>query len=82
LTRLRTCGLTCTRFLLAAAEVIGERRLVRAIEPLFQRAALGDGYEMMRGLRHGPERAVAPDWETLAGIMRPLTRHHRAGCRR
>jgi HEAT repeat protein len=69
-------------FLLAAADAIGERRLLRAIAPLFQRAALGDGYEMMQGLRHGPERAAAPDWQTLTGIMRPLTRHHRAGCRR
>jgi hypothetical protein len=69
-------------FLLAAADAIGERRLLRAIAPLFQRAALGYAYEMMRGLRHGPERAVAPDSQVLTSIMRPLTRHHRAGCRR
>lgn len=69
-------------FLLATADAIGERRLLRAIAPLFQRAALGDAYEMMRGLRHGPERAAAPDWQALTSIMRPLTRHHRAGCRR
>jgi HEAT repeat protein len=69
-------------FLIAAADAIGERRLLRAIAPLFQRAALGDANEMMQGLRHGPERAAAPDWRALTGIMRPLTRHHRAGCRR
>jgi len=69
-------------FLLAAAEAVGERRLLRAIAPLFQRAALGDGYEMMQNLRHGPERAAAPDWQVLASIMRPLTCYHRAGCRR
>jgi HEAT repeat protein len=69
-------------FLLAAAGAIGDRRLLRAIAPLFQRAALGDAHEMMQGLRHGPERAAAPDWQALAGIMRPLTRDHRAGCRR
>jgi len=69
-------------FLLAAADAIGERRLLRAIAPLFQRAALGDANEMMQGLRHGPERAVAPDWKALSSIMRPLTRHHQAGCRR
>jgi HEAT repeat protein len=69
-------------FLIAAADAIGERRLLQAIAPLFQRAALGDGYEMMQGLRHGPERAVAPDWPLLTSIMRPLTRHQRAGCRR
>lgn len=69
-------------FLLAAADSIGERRLLRAIAPLFGQAALGDGYEMMQGLRHGPERAAAPDWQVLASIMRPLTRHERVGCRR
>ena len=55
---------------------------LRAIAPLFQRAALGDAYEMMQNLRHGPERAAAPDWQALTSIMRPLTRHHQAGCRR
>jgi HEAT repeat protein len=69
-------------FLLAAAEATGERKLLRAVAPLFQRAALGDAYEMMQNLRHGPERAAAPNWQALTGIMRPLTRHHRAGCRR
>jgi hypothetical protein len=69
-------------FLIAAADAIGERRLLAAIAPLFQRAALGDACEMMRGLRHGPERAAAPDWQVLTGIMRPLTRDQRAGCRR
>jgi hypothetical protein len=37
---------------------------------------------MMQGLRHGPERAVAPDWQLLTSIMRPMTRDQRAGCRR
>jgi hypothetical protein len=69
-------------FLIAAADAIGDRRLLRAIAPLYQRAALGDGYEMMQHFRHGPEQAVAPHRELLADIMRPLTRHHRAGCRR
>jgi hypothetical protein len=69
-------------FLLAVADAIGERRLLRAIAPLFQRAALGDAYEMMQGLRHGPERAVASNWQVLASIMRPLTSDHQAGCRR
>lgn len=69
-------------FLIAAADAIGERRLLRAIAPLFRRAALGDANEMMQGLRHGPEQAAAPDWPALTAIMRPLTRDHRAGCRR
>lgn len=49
-------------FLLAAADAIGERRLLAAVAPVFQRAALGEGFEMMQALRHGPEQAVAPDW--------------------
>lgn len=61
------------RVLLAAADTIGERRLPRAIAPLFERGALGDAKEMMQGLRHGPERAADPDWQALTGIMRPLT---------
>jgi hypothetical protein len=65
-----------------SSDEIGERRLLRAIAPLFQRAVLGDAYEMMQNLRHGPERAAAPDWQALTSIMRLLTRHHRAGCRR
>jgi HEAT repeat protein len=69
-------------FLIAAADEVGDRRLMRAIAPLFQLASLGDAYEMMQGIRHGPERAAAPGWQALTGIMRPLTRHHRAGCRR
>lgn len=69
-------------FLLAAADAIGERRLLAAVAPVFQRAALGEGFEMMQALRHGPEQAAAPDWQALADIMGPLTRHHRAGCRR
>jgi HEAT repeats len=67
--------------LLAVADAIGERRLVRAIAPLFARAALGDGYEMMQGLRHGPEHAVASHRD-LAEILVPLLRHSRAGSRR
>jgi HEAT repeats len=69
-------------FLRAAADAIGDRQLVRAISLLFQRAALGDGYEMMQGLRHGAERAVAQNWSLLADIMRPLTRDRHGGCRR
>lgn len=52
------------------------------IAPVFERAALGDAWEMMQPIRHGPERAVAPDWSRLTAIMRPLVGHHRAGCRR
>jgi hypothetical protein len=69
-------------FLLAAADAIGERRLLGAVAPLFQRAALGHGYGMMQAFRHGPEAAAAPDWAALTAIMRPLTRDQHAGCRR
>jgi hypothetical protein len=69
-------------FLLAAADTIGDRQLVRAIGLVFQRAALGEGYEMMQGLRHGAERAVAHNWSVLTDIMRRLTRDRHGGCRR
>jgi HEAT repeat protein len=68
--------------LIALADEVGDRRLVVGIAPLFERAALGDVFEMMQGIRHGPERAVEPDWGVLTAIMRPLAQHERAGCRR
>lgn len=68
--------------LVAFADEIGERRLIPAIAPLFERAALGDAYEMMQSIRHGPERAISPDWSVLTAIMRPLVTNERAGCRR
>lgn len=67
--------------LLAIADAIGERRLVRAIAPLFARAGLDDPGDLMQGLRHGPERAVASGRQ-LAEILVPLLPHARAGCRR
>jgi len=67
--------------LLAIAEEVGDRRLVEAIAPLYERVALGDVYESMPTIRHGPERAIERDWERLTAIMRPLARHERAGTR-
>jgi hypothetical protein len=69
-------------FVIAAADELGERRLVEAIAPLFALAALGDTYEMMPGIRHGPEAAVRPDWHRLTPIMLELVHHSRPGCRR
>ena len=68
--------------LIALADEVGDRRLVAGIAPLFERAALGDVFEMMQGIRHGAERAVEPAWGLLTAIMRPLAQHKRAGCRR
>jgi hypothetical protein len=45
-------------FLLAPADAIGERRPLRVIAPLFQRAALGDGYE---------NDAAVPSWPGTSG---------------
>ena len=64
------------------AEAIGERRLLSGIAPLFERAPLGDAYELLRALPSAVERAVAPDLLRLVPILRPLLRHPRAGCRR
>ena len=65
--------------LLAAADVIGERGWIKAIVPVFERAARGDLYETMQWLRHGPERA-APAGQ-LAALLEPLASHPRAGTR-
>jgi hypothetical protein len=65
--------------LLAAADVIGERGWVKAIVPVFERAARGDLYETMQWLRHGPERAARAG--QLAALLEPLTNHPRAGTR-
>jgi HEAT repeat protein len=67
--------------LLAAADVIGERGWVRAIVPLFERAARGDLYEAMESIRHGPERAMGADPAGFAALLEPLTKHPRAGTR-
>jgi hypothetical protein len=69
-------------FLIALAYEVGDRRLTAGIAPLYERAALGDVFDMMQGIRHGPERAVEPELSRLTAIMRPLAKHERAGCRR
>lgn len=68
--------------LAAVADEIGRRRLVEAIAPLYERAALDSAFEMMLSFRHGPEKAVAPEWGRLTAIMRPLAGHPRSGTRR
>jgi hypothetical protein len=66
--------------LVAAADVIGERGWVRAIVPLFERAAKGDLYGTMFSIRHGPEQAMS-DVAGFAAMLEPLTKHPRAGTR-
>ena len=68
--------------LIAFADAIGDRGLTDAIPPLFERAALGDAYEMMRSIRHGPERAVGGDRQSLVQVMIPLVSSRNPGCRR
>lgn len=68
--------------LIAAADVIGERGWVRAIVPVFERAARGDLYETMQSIRHGPERAMGSDAAGFAALLEPLTKQPRAGTRR
>jgi hypothetical protein len=68
--------------LLACADSVGDRRLIEAIAPVFRAASLGGAFGHMQGIRHGPERAVDPDWRALAQVMRTLTHDPRAGCRR
>src|SRR5262245_54529151 len=68
--------------LVAIADEIGRRHLVAGIGELYERMALGDGFEMMEGFRHGAEAAVEGDWQTLLRIMQGLARHPRSGTRR
>ena len=67
--------------LMAAARVVGERGWRSAVGPLYERAALGDLYEVMRNLRHGPEQAFAGDVDAFAAVLEPLTAYPRAGTR-
>lgn len=67
--------------LVAAADVIGERGWVRAVVPVFERAARGDLYGTMLSIRHGPERAMLADLAGFAALLEPLTKHPRAGTR-
>jgi hypothetical protein len=64
----------------ATSTVIGERGWVRAIVPLFERAAKGDLYGTMLSIRHGPERAMS-DVAGFAPMLEPLIKHQRAGTR-
>lgn len=68
--------------LMAFADEIGRRGLVAGISELYERAALGDAFEMMDGLRHGAEAAVNGDWASLTEIMRDAARGARSGTRR
>jgi hypothetical protein len=68
--------------LVAIGDEIGRRRLVEGISGLYERMALGDGFEMMEGFRHGAEAAVDGNWPLLSRIMRDLAKNPRAGTRR
>jgi hypothetical protein len=67
--------------LIAMADVVGDRGWKRAVGPIYERAALGDLFETMRSIRHGPERAFSDDLEGFAAVLEPLTRHERPGTR-
>ena len=67
--------------LLAAADTVGERQWRRGIAPLYARASLGDEYDHMQSIRHGPERSFRNDPAGLAAVMIPLAAHPRPGTR-
>lgn len=67
--------------LLAAADVLGINGWRNAVTAIFERAALGDVYERMQSIRHGPERAFHDDIASLVAILEPLARHERPGTR-
>ena len=66
---------------LALVDVTATRRLRPAIKLLLDRACYGDPGEIMRGLRHGLEAIVAPDWPSLADICLDAARSTRLGTR-
>jgi hypothetical protein len=53
---------------LACAELAGERRLRAAIPLVLARAAYGDAFGTMAGLRHSAERAFSLDLRALADV--------------
>lgn len=67
--------------LVAAADVVGMNGWRSAVTKIFERAALGDVYDMMQSIRHGPERAFSDDIAPLVAILEPLARHARPGTR-
>ena len=64
---------------LALVQLAAERRLRPAIRPLLDHACFGDPGEIMRGLRHGLEAIVNPDWSVLADICIEAAQTERPG---
>jgi hypothetical protein len=70
--------------LLAAADVVGERRWKHAALAVFEHAADWDVYGRMQAIRHGPERAFLDDADGVAAFatgLEALMVHPRAGTR-
>lgn len=65
----------------ALADVAALRKLRPAIRLLLDRACFGDPGELMRGLRHGFEAIVNPDWAALADICMAACASARPGTR-
>jgi hypothetical protein len=66
---------------LVLVDVTATRRLRPAIRLLLERACYGDPGEIMRGLRHGLEAIINPDWSFLATICLEAARSPRLGTR-
>lgn len=67
--------------LIAAADVVGINGWRSAVKPIYERAALGDVYDRMQSIRHGPEQAFQGDIKSLVALLEPLARHARPGTR-
>jgi hypothetical protein len=67
--------------LLVCADMIGERGWKRCMVPVFEKAELGDTYDLSQEIRHGPEKAFADDYEAMAELLIPLVVHRRPGTR-
>lgn len=67
--------------LIALAAVAGERQLAEAVPLVLERMCFGDPGEVMRGVRHSLEDAVAGDWQLLAQHCEEACRSPQPGAR-
>jgi hypothetical protein len=70
-----------THLLIALAQHVAKRRLEAGVGLILDNMCFGDPYEVMRGMRHKLEAAVAPDWQRLAEICISRCSSERAGTR-
>jgi len=68
-------------WLLAASEVVGERRWKGLVRLIYLKTAYGEIDGRMQSVRHGPERAFKGDLQGFADVLEPLLLNERRGTR-